>query len=152
MIEIPRWIEWNQSYEIALQGFCDAAEVAYSAVVYARVVREKIITIHLIAAKTRVAPKATKTTIPRLELCGAVLLKNLMAQVKKSMKIENIEQYAWSDSMVALGWLKSTPGRWKTFVANRVAIIQNRTEIKEWNYVKSEENPADCASRGILPN
>lgn len=151
-IEIPRWIELSNINEMTLHGFCDGSEVAYSAAVYARVVEHEKIMIYLLAAKTRVAPKATKTTIPRLELCGAVLLTNLIKQVKKALKEEKVKAYAWSDSMVALGWIKANPGRWKTFVANRVAEIQSKNEIDEWNYVKSEENPADCASRGIMPS
>lgn len=44
-----------------------------------------------------------------------------------------------------------TPSKWKSFVANRVSEIQGIIERKHWNHVKSEENPADCASRGISP-
>lgn len=155
-IEIPRWIQFNRENNImgnniALHGFCDASEKAYSAVVYTRVQEDDQIKINLIASKTRVAPKATKPTLPRLELCGAVLLKNLMTNVQEALKLGEIKRHAWSDSMATLGWVKADPGKWKTFVANRVAEIQNKG-VDEWNYVKSEDNPADCASRGIMPS
>lgn len=107
--------------------------------------------VRLIASKTRVAPKATKTTLPRLELCSSVLVGNLLQKVEDAFKLGPLKQFAWTDSMVILGWIKGEPMRWKTFVANRVAEVQNKT-INEWNYVKSEDNPADCASRGIMPS
>ncbi|XP_026743662.1 uncharacterized protein LOC113505243 [Trichoplusia ni] len=49
--------------------------------------------------------------------------------------------------MVVLGW---HPSRWKTFVANRIAQVKQIIGTTCWKYVKSEENPADCASRGLF--
>lgn len=53
--------------------------------------------------------------------------------------------------MVVLGWLQGDVTRWKSFVANRVAKITQITPSNAWRHVKSQENPADCASRGVLP-
>jgi len=53
--------------------------------------------------------------------------------------------------MITLGWVNSGLERWKTLVANRVAQIQNN-RIDVWRHVRSEENPANCASRGINPS
>jgi hypothetical protein len=58
---------------------------------------------------------------------------------------------AWTDSMIVLGWLRSSPHRWKTFVSNRVAYIQEKISPASWRYIRSSDNPADCASRGLLP-
>ncbi|KAJ8927556.1 hypothetical protein NQ314_019961 [Rhamnusium bicolor] len=41
--------------------------------------------------------------------------------------------------------------RLQTFVQNRVTKIQNLTDISRWQYIKSKDNPADLASRGIFP-
>ncbi|KAF8785439.1 hypothetical protein HNY73_010974 [Argiope bruennichi] len=41
--------------------------------------------------------------------------------------------------------------RLKTFVANRVAIIQETTELNQWHHVPSEQNPVDVISRGLDP-
>ncbi|KAI8490476.1 hypothetical protein Bbelb_317440 [Branchiostoma belcheri] len=38
--------------------------------------------------------------------------------------------------------------RFHTFVANRLAVIHNKTEPQRWRYVNTSENPADEASRG----
>ncbi|CAL1291094.1 unnamed protein product [Larinioides sclopetarius] len=43
------------------------------------------------------------------------------------------------------------PEHLKTFVANRVVIIQECTEFNQWHHVPSEQNPADIISRGLDP-
>ena len=41
--------------------------------------------------------------------------------------------------------------RFKTYVGNRVSSIVEQFPPKRWNHVIGVENPADCASCGILP-
>ncbi|XP_026462882.1 uncharacterized protein LOC113369945 [Ctenocephalides felis] len=57
----------------------------------------------------------------------------------------------WSDSKIVLAWIKSPSHKWKTFVANRVSEIQTNTDPNNWYHVRSEDNPADLISRGMLP-
>ncbi|XP_029662783.1 uncharacterized protein LOC115235262 [Formica exsecta] len=57
-------------------------------------------------------------------------------------------QQLWRLKMLA--WVSQPPSRWKTFVANRVNDIQTRLPDVEWRHVPTEDNPADCASRGIF--
>lgn len=52
----------------------------------------------------------------------------------------------------ALCWIKGSPSRWKTFIANRVWDIQSITNTNNWRHVSSEENPADWISRGCTIN
>ena len=54
----------------------------------------------------------------------------------------------WTDSTTVLSYLSSETSRFKTFVANRVAVIRDSTRSTQWRYVSSALNPADCASRG----
>ncbi|OXA42254.1 uncharacterized protein LOC110859464 [Folsomia candida] len=131
-----------------LAGFSDASERAYSAVVYFCAYQEDKISTSLITSKTRVAPVKT-VSLPRLELCGALLLSELMSSVQSALRIPLHSVTAWTDSSVTLSWIKSHPSRWKTFVANRLTKIQALVPPERWGHVRSEDNPADCASRGI---
>lgn len=149
-VHINRWIHTTKNTNFQLQGFCDASEKAYAAVIYVRVQDSKNNwSNHLLTAKTRVAP-VKRISLPRLELCGAVLLAKLLGQVQNILKATTVD--AWTDSEIVLAWLKGHPNKWKTFVANRVSEIHNILEAANWHHVSSKENPADCASRGVSPN
>lgn len=149
-IAIPRWTgQGNESHRIELHGYANASNSAYAAVIYLRV--ESIlgqIQVSLLYSKTKVAPLKVQS-VPRLELCAAVLLVRAIEFVEKSMKLHQVPTYCWTDSSVVLAFLKSVPVRWKTFVANRVSEIQTRLPNASWRHVLSTSNPADCASRGI---
>ncbi|XP_015437899.1 PREDICTED: uncharacterized protein LOC107193038 [Dufourea novaeangliae] len=151
-IRVPRWLGLSpDQHRVELHGFADASERAYAAVVYLRTTcKRRDVRISLIAAKTKVAP-LKRTTIPRLELCASHLLSRLTAHVSTTLAID-AELHCWTDSRVVLGWIQGHPSRWPTFVANRVADIQGRLPHAVWRHVKGEDNPADCASRGILPS
>ncbi|CAK9806969.1 hypothetical protein ANTQUA_LOCUS5085 [Anthophora quadrimaculata] len=146
--EIPRQLLIENPIEIQLHGFCDASQIAYGACIYLRSIdSNNQVKINLVAAKSRVAPLKF-LTIPRLELCAALLLANLYEIVSNALKITFHSVYFWSDSTIALHWLKSTPHSLKTFVANRVAKIQDLTDQGDWKHIVSADNPADCLSRG----
>ena len=67
--------------DIQIHGFCDASFQAYAAVLYFHsVYSDGHIDVHIVASKTKVAP-LKKSTIPRLELLGAVILSRLVNRV-----------------------------------------------------------------------
>lgn len=144
--EIPRWILSHENDVIELHGYCDASIEAYACVVYARTKQQQKTVI--VAAKSKLIPRKKTLTLPRIELCGAYLLSKLVDKIKQSISCQT-EVYGWCDSMVVLGWLQGDPARWKPFVANRVNAIKQIMPTACWRYVKSGENPADCASRGL---
>jgi len=73
-IKIPRYIGCSTGCFYLLCGFSDASEKGYAAVVYLRVTdRARDVRSYLLGSKTKLAPMKT-TSIPRLELSGAVLL------------------------------------------------------------------------------
>lgn len=51
--------------------------------------------------------------------------------------------------MIVLSWLVSSQINYKIFVTNRIAKIKQLLPDCQWNHVSSEDNPADCVSRGI---
>lgn len=149
-IRILRWFGFmSKGYSLELHGFCDACIQAYGAVVYIKSTDScGNSQIQLVLAKSRVAPVQT-VRLPRLELCGAVLLANLIDMVGEELKISKM--YCWTDSSITLDWIDSSPDLYKTFVANRVAEIQSFTDAKIWRHVEGKQNPADCLSRGLDP-
>ncbi len=68
------------------------------------------------------------------------------------MDIPLSNTYLWTDSTIVLGWLTGNSRRLKTYVANWVTEIVEVSPPDRWNHVRTEDNPADCASRGILPS
>ncbi|GFW97347.1 integrase catalytic domain-containing protein [Trichonephila clavipes] len=148
-ININRCIVVEQPEVIELHGFSDASQSAYGAVVYCKsITSDRKMLVHLIASKSRVAP-TKQTTIPRLELCAAVLLAKLVHRVKKALKLNVTNTFLWSDSMIGLSWIRKESYQLKTFVANRIATIQEMTSSEQWRYVATEDNPADFVSRGM---
>lgn len=150
-VALPRRILPPGKYRASLQGFSDASERGYAAVVYLRTVdSEGRVAVSLLLAKSKVAPIKSRLTVSKLELCGAHLLVRLLCHVHKELSptvdIRNV--CAWSDSQVALAWLRAAPHTLETFVANRVSQVQNAGLDIIWRHVPGIWNPADCASRG----
>lgn len=149
---LPRWVQkCDNDLLVELHGFSDASGVAYSAAVYIRCITlTGKIKSHLVTAKTKVAP-IKQVSIPRLELCAAVLVTKLLCEVAVILNVDKTNVHAWTDSTTVLAWLSDHPSRWKTFVANRTSEILMHLDSSQWSYVNTKDNPADCASRGIAP-
>ncbi|XP_071057593.1 uncharacterized protein [Onthophagus taurus] len=147
-IRVPRWLGLSDcAQSVEVHGFADASNSAYGAVVYLRVVSGDEVRVSILIAKTKVSP-IKRVTIPRLELCAAVILTRLIRRVRVTLDLINHPVHLWSDSTVALFWICSHPSRWKDYVRNRVTEIQELTEAK-WHHLPSEDTPADLLSRGV---
>lgn len=149
---VPRHIGVSDGTEVTLLAFSDASEKAYGAAVYLHIKSSNGIVVNLLCAKSRVAPLKS-VTLARLELCGALLLSKLVKVVlltyEARWKIQQV--VAFTDSTVTLHWIHSSPHRWKTFVANRVAQIQENLDPECFYHISGKENPSDCLSRGLTP-
>ncbi|XP_065075161.1 uncharacterized protein LOC135698941 [Ochlerotatus camptorhynchus] len=150
-IRIPRFAP-NYNGKIELHGFADASELAYVAVVYARG-RNEVgdIVVNLLVAKTRVAP-IKQVSLTRLELNAAALLSTLMESTMQALSHLEVDLWAHTDSSIVLQWSSTHPRKWKSYVANRTSAILEVLPRDRWNHVRSENNPADCASRGLTPS
>jgi len=143
---IPRCIFKSKFINPEIHGFSDASETAYAVVVLLRSFDEGgTIQVSLITLKSRVVPVKTQS-IPRLELCGAKLLADLIHNVIESCQIA-CPISTWTDSTIVLDWLSSHPTRWKTFVANRTTKTLEKVSHTSWLHVRSQDIPADNASR-----
>ncbi|XP_071050711.1 uncharacterized protein [Onthophagus taurus] len=145
-IRIPRWIGTSsRATSIELHGFADASIIAYGAVLYLRVSIQNELRVSILVSKSKVSP-LKRVTIPRLELCAAVLLVRLLKRVQSVLKLFEHSIYLWTDSTVVLSWIRGHPSRWKDYVRNRVTEIHEVSGV-HWNYVPGEDNPADLVSR-----
>nr|CAI5832998.1 unnamed protein product [Callosobruchus analis] len=150
-LNIQRQIVCREYSSIQLHGFCDVSSKAYGAAVYLRSVDASgSVQVSLVAAKSSVAPLKA-LTIPRLELCGALVLVELVQRIKGALTLKIDSIYLWCDTTVVLSWIATSPHLLQTFVSNRVAKIQELSQGDGWYHVKTDENPADLVSRGVSP-
>ncbi|KAK9694485.1 Pao retrotransposon peptidase [Popillia japonica] len=168
-LQIPRYALCAKPTHVEIHGFSDASLQGYGACIYLRSVdqhqgygaciylrsvdQQNNISVNLLCSllcsKTKVAP-LKPITIPKLELCAALLLSKLHDEVQRSLKL--VKSFLWTDSSIVLGWLKTSPNLLKTFVCNRVAQIQELTSECTWRHVGTKCNPADLLSRGVSPD
>ncbi|KAK3087380.1 hypothetical protein FSP39_005210 [Pinctada imbricata] len=167
---LHKWIEWKstlkdlESLQIPctfascslsmtkskdLLIFSDASEMAIASVAYLRT------TLHsgeqhigFIIGKAKLAPKHGHT-VPRLELCAAVMATELYSTIKDELDIQFDSVNFYTDSKVVIGYIQNQTKRFFTYVANRVEKIRRCSEPGNWNYVPSKHNPADEGTRSI---
>ncbi|XP_055623684.1 uncharacterized protein LOC129767089 [Toxorhynchites rutilus septentrionalis] len=146
-LSVPRRTVLNHQY--SLHCFCDASKLAYGCCIYV-VSSDDFgqLQCRLLTAKSHVAPLRGQT-IPRLELCAALLGSQLVDNIRQTTKFVEPPTF-WVDSSIVLHWIKSKSNVWKVFVSNRVAEIQRLNKGCIWRHVPTELNPADCVSRGMM--
>lgn len=158
-LNIPCHIDVVRYQDIQFLGFSDASVKGYAAVVYSRIVNiTGDVSVHFVTYKTKVAPLQGSTadeslSVPRLELCGALLLAWTLQHTYRvlSLDVSISRIQAWSDFSIVLSWLTSYQKYFKIFVTNRVAKIHDLFPNCARNHVSTIDNPADPASRGLLP-
>ena len=78
-----------------------------------------------------------------------VVETRLDKMVRREIDVQITKSTIWSDSACVLGYISETNKQFHTFVANRVAAIQEVSITFQWRHVDSHQNPADDASRGL---
>ncbi|KAK3099229.1 hypothetical protein FSP39_001287 [Pinctada imbricata] len=127
--------------------YCDASEKAIAAVAYLSDCTDPT---HMgfILGKAKVAPLKGHT-VPRLELCSAVLAVEIADIISQHLSI-SLQNYRFhTDSKIVLGYIYNTSRRFHTYVANRVARIHATTSPQQWRYIPTDRNPADDGTRSL---
>ncbi|KAI3356203.1 hypothetical protein L3Q82_017185 [Scortum barcoo] len=141
-------VGFGHTVEARLHHFSDASEHAYGTASYLVLVDEQGRThCSFVMGKSRVAP-LKQVTIPRLELTAAVVTVKVDKMLQEEMQLPLQQSIFWTDSMT-VRYINSKTARFKTFVANRIALIQEATKSEQWKYVRTSDNPADQATRGM---
>lgn len=151
-LAVPRWLgtvrQSDTSRIVEIHVFTDASSRAYAAVAYLRLVNSAKTTVTLLTARARLA-SPNGETIPRLELMailfGSRLLQSLKSEFSQYLSVSSY--YLWSDSSVALSWVRKGPSVGGVFIANRVREITSVDAVRRW--VPGTCNPADLPTRGV---
>ena len=147
-VSIPRSVINGEVVKMVLHGFSDASKLAISVAIYIVVFYSTPdVSQHLLVSKSRIAPKKS---IPRLELVGTHTLCRLVNHVRKTLEEYPITEFhGWVDSTTVLYWLEGK-GTWTQFVRNRTKVIKE-SNLTQWHYVPTGENPSDLGTRGVAP-
>ncbi len=134
---------------LEIHTFCDASIEAIAAVSYLRVVhRNGLVQISFLLGKAKLSPNHA-TTIPRLELCAAVLGVEITETILEELAFTPHSVTCYTDSKVTLGYILNETRRFYIYVANRVRIIRKSSSPDQWRYVATDRNPADLATRSV---
>ena len=129
--------------------FSDASGNAMCASIYIRYETVcGVVSVGLLTAKTRVSPSKV-LTMPRLELCAALMGARLVKKVTTSIG-HDFCSYFLIDSKIVLGILNRCTLE-NEFTYNCVAEVRNKADMCNFAWVKSENNIADLGSRGTSP-
>lgn len=150
-LEVRRCVkthDFGAATEARLHHFSDASERGYGTCTYLVLKNEE----HeeqcsFIMGKARVSP-LKPVTIPRLELTAATVAAKMDNMIRAELDIVLEESVFWTDSTTVLRYIQNESSRFRTFVANRIITIRERSKVSQWRYVESCNNPADHASRG----
>ena len=145
-VRIPRWLGCPVGKPVFLHMFADASEKGYGCCLY--VVTGVVSS--LLFAKAKVAPVA-RPTLARLELQAVCLAAKVLSFVVSELRIPIERIVGWTDSLTTWHWISKPSYQWKTYVANRVAAVQevSRKLHVEWRHCPGVSNPADLVSRGV---
>ncbi|XP_067279206.1 uncharacterized protein [Pseudorasbora parva] len=129
--------------------FSDASTIAIGAVAYLRAIEpEGQCHVGFIMGKSKLAPRPAHT-VPRLELCAAVLAVELYDLLRDEMDIAFDAVKFFTDSKIVLGYIHNTTRRFYVYVSNRVSRIRKSSHPDQWFYISTEKNPADHATRPV---
>lgn len=101
-----------------------------------------------VVGKVKFAPQS-EFTIPRLELCGAVLAVEMAELVLEKIDLNPNNAKFYCDSKVILGCIYNKTKHFYVYVHNWVQCICQSTRPEQWFYIPTDHNPADLASISV---
>lgn len=151
-LHVPRMYTAGLSDKSTYKELCvfsNASVKAIGAVAYLRTVQEHDqVEMGFVMGKSKLAPQSVPT-VPRLELCAAVLAVEMADLIQDELDLELDAVKFFTDSKVVLGYICNESRRFYLYVHNRVQCIRQSSRQEQWHYVRTEENPADHASRSV---
>lgn len=151
-VSVPRCYhpkDFGRVVRSEIHSFSDASKDGIGVVTYLRQVNESgDVNVAFLFGQARMAP-LQPTTIPRLELCSAVLSSQSVKKLLEELNLPIHEVVFYTDSKVVLGYIQNDSRRFYVYVANRVHIIRSISDPTQWRYVETTLNPADLATRGV---
>ena len=140
--------DFGQPIKAQLHNFSDASQDGFGTVTYLRIENCKMVHVSFLLGKARVTP-LKPITIPRLELAAAVLAVRVDQMLRAELELPLDQSTFWTDSTAVLKYIKNEDKRFYIFVSNRVTSIRDATQVSQWRYINTKDNPADYASRGM---
>nr|XP_022300887.1 uncharacterized protein LOC111109091 [Crassostrea virginica] len=131
---------------LELHIFSDASEKAIASVAYLRCLKDTRVEVSYVLGKVKLA-SIHGHTIPRLELCAALLATDIAKIIKTNLQTDIHVIKFYTDSKVVLGYINNKVRRFYNYVSNRVHRILQISTPDQWNYIASSENPADHGTR-----
>ena len=153
LLKVPRSyypIDFVDCNSQELHIFVDASFDAIGYVIFIRTFKNDNVYKTFVTAGSKLAPRAA-TSIPRLELCGALQGSKAAYDVRRDLGISPSKCFYYTDSQVVIGYLLNRKRHFKKYVSRRVQLIANLTAEAPWAYIPTNENPADLACRPHTP-
>ncbi|XP_068250243.1 uncharacterized protein [Palaemon carinicauda] len=131
--------------------FSDGSSSAYGACAYVRwELSDGGFCSRLLMAKSRLAP-LKQLSIPRIELCGALVAARMRETIVKEMNFEFESVMHIVDSAIVRAQIQKESYGFGTFTATKIAEIQSKTDVGEWSWVSGDNNPADLTTKPAKP-
>ncbi|XP_015748663.1 PREDICTED: uncharacterized protein LOC107328444 [Acropora digitifera] len=142
--------DFKSTVSSQLDHFSDASEIGFGSVLYLRLEDDcGRIYFTILQGKSRLVP-LKQITIPRLELSAATVSIRLDKILKRELELSLTDESTfWTDSMSVLRFIKNESKRFHTFVANRIAVIQDGSHPDQLRHVGGHLNPGDDLSTGL---
>ena len=88
---------------------------------------------------------------PSEDATAALVSTKVSSVLRQELDYKNVKEVFWTDSQVVLGYKRNDAKSFHVFVANRIQQIRDSSSPSQCQYVRTEENPADEAPRGVSP-